>query len=259
MINKKYHHFSFIILGLLTGICGCALGIGGGVIVVPALTLLFAFDFKKSVACSLATIIPAAMVGAISYMLLDIKTGSDNIQLTTALITAAGAIVGSFIGVKTAHITHEKLLKTVFAVLLIITSLKLLNIIKISTSQVESSPWFFLILLGLFAGFASGMLGIGGGVIIVPILTLFFVDSIHQAIPTSLVIIIPTTIAGTIFHNKACSMDFKPLKFLIPAAMTGAVLGVILKSNLKPETLKIFFSIFIIISAIKMLLSHSKK
>lgn len=258
-LNEKYHNRGLLAVGFVIGFCGSALGIGGGVIAVPVLSLLFGFDFKRAVSTSLATIIPAVTVGSISYFIWDIKTGQSNIILSIAAITAIGTVIGSFLGVKIAHITHDRLLKIIFAAMLIITSLKLLNILKIPTSMVETSPWPYLILLGVFAGFASGMLGIGGGVIIVPALTLFFVDSIHQAIPTSLVVIIPTTIAGTMFHNKMRAMNFQPLRFLIPTAAIGAIGGVFLKNSLPEDTLRGIFGIFIIICSIKMLLSHSNK
>ncbi len=258
MLKPKSQSIGLLLLGFLAGISGSALGIGGGVIIVPALALLFSFDFKKSVALSLSTIIPAALIGSLSYLLWDLTTGTDNILLSVAAITAVGAVMGSFAGVKIAHITHDRWLKIIFALLLIITSLKLLNIIQVPTTKLQDSPWGYLLLLGLFAGFSSGLLGIGGGVIIVPILTLFFVDSIHQAIPTSLLIIVPTTIAGAIFHRKIKALDFTPLKFLVPAAMIGAIIGVFIKNNLPEEHLKLIFSIFLIISSAKLLLSSHK-
>lgn len=259
MIPPRYKNLTLAITGLIAGTASASLGIGGGVIIVPILTLLLNFNFKRSIATSLATIIPSSMIGTILYFAWDIKTGQTNILLTTALITSLGTVAGSFIGTKVLHLTHDKILKIAFAAILIFTSLKLLDIVQIPTSKLETASWLWLIGLGVLAGMLSGMLGIGGGVIIVPALTLFFVDSIHQAIPTSLCIIVPTTITGTLLHKKLNNLNFSDIKFLIPTAVIGAIIGVILKNNLPEERLKIFFGIFMIIAAFKMLLNLFKK
>ena len=69
--------------------------------------------------------------------------------------------------------------------------------------------YLLIILGGLFAGFASGLLGIGGGVLLVPLLLYGFKLDIHQAIGTSLAIIIPTAIFGSLVHFHYGNVSFK--------------------------------------------------
>ena len=137
----------------------------------------------------------------------------------------------------------------------IFTGLKMTNIIKIPTQAITTiTAYPLLIVLGLIAGSASALLGIGGGVIMVPVLNLFFGLNIHQAVATSLTVILPTTFAGAIFHRKFDNIHVKALKFLMPTALIGAVFGAIFTNSLPSATIKMIFGIYLFIAAILMFL-----
>jgi uncharacterized membrane protein YfcA len=248
-----------LVLGFFVGLASASLGVGGGVLIVPALIIFFKFDFKKAAGTSLAVIFPTAIVGAIAYFLWDCKSHGNNLLLATAAITSIGAIIGAPLGVKLAHITNEKILKILFTALLIFTSLELLNIIHLSITPIQNAQWPWLIVLGLFAGASSGLLGIGGGVIIVPVLILFFACSIHQAIPTSLAIMIPTTLAGGMFHLKLNGQNVGTLKYIVSGSTIGAIIGVIVKNQLPENSLRAAFAVFLIICSIKIITSVFRK
>jgi len=101
------------------------------------------------------------------------------------------------------------------------------------------------------AGFMAGLLGVGGGIIIVPALYYAFtvldfelITRMHLAVGTSLAIIIPTSIISTKTHMEFDAVDFKMVKSFGLFILIGVVLGTFLAVNLKTPTLVLFFSIF---------------
>ena len=101
------------------------------------------------------------------------------------------------------------------------------------------------------AGFMAGLLGVGGGIIIVPalyyaftVLDFEFVTRMHLAVGTSLAIIIPTSIISTKTHMEYDAVDFKMVKSFGLFILIGVVMGTFLAVNLKTPTLVLFFSIF---------------
>jgi uncharacterized membrane protein YfcA len=149
---------------------------------------------------------------------------------------------------------NSKTLTKMFAVVLLFIGLKFTGIINIPTGTVSDlASYPLLMVLGLITGLASALFGIGGGVILVPILNLFFGLSVHEAIATSLTIILPTTIAGSAFHRKFNNMDYNAIKFLVPTSLIGAVFGAITSNILPSDALKIIFGIFMILFSINLL------
>lgn len=110
-----------------------------------------------------------------------------------------------------------------------------------------------LILIGLFAGFLSGLLGIGGGIVLVPILHAFYGLDIKMAIGTSLFAIVPTALAGTVSHYRAQHIHL-PLALLVAAgAVLGAVLGAWITSALDAKTLRQIFGLFLFFVALHLI------
>lgn len=241
--------------GLVVGFSSAALGIGGGITMVPALILLFKLDIKKAIGISLVTIVPVALVGAVTYFILE----SSYVRIFVALLIIVGSVIGAKYGATTANKISSNILSKIFSVLLLLIGLKLVGVIDIPIVSDSNSTFYpLLVVLGLIAGLSSAMFGIGGGVIMVPLLNLFFGLTIHESIATSLTVIIPTTIAGAIFHNKLNGISKSEIKFLIPTALVGAVVGALTTSNLPSATLKIIFGLFLVLCSFIIFL-HKRK
>ena len=119
----------------------------------------------------------------------------------------------------------------------------------------NSSELFNLIIVlgsaAAVAGFMAGLLGVGGGIIMVPALYYAFtvldfdiVTRMHLSVGTSLAIIIPTSIISTKTHMEYDAVDFKMVKSFGIFILLGVILGTFLAVNLKTPTLILFFSIF---------------
>jgi uncharacterized membrane protein YfcA len=108
-----------------------------------------------------------------------------------------------------------------------------------------------LTLAAAVAGFMAGLLGVGGGIIIVPALYYAFtvldydiITRMHLSVGTSLAIIIPTSIISTKTHMEYNAVDFKMVKYFGIFILLGVILGTFLAVNLRTPQLVLFFSIF---------------
>lgn len=109
-----------------------------------------------------------------------------------------------------------------------------------------------LLLLGLFAGVLSSMVGIGGGIVIVPALVMLFAINQKLAQGTSLVMLLPPIgILAVVNYYKAGYVDFKIAGILIIAFIAGSYFGSKLALNLEETTLKRIFGGFLMLLAVK--------
>ena len=112
-------------------------------------------------------------------------------------------------------------------------------------------------LIGLFSGIASGLFGVGGGIIMVPAMLLLLsppIRDIKQAIGTSLVVIIPTALMGSYKHFTQGNIDWRTAVSLTPLAIAGSYLGAWLTTHIPAENLKRAFGGFIILVGVKLVL-----
>ncbi|MCK4503451.1 MAG: sulfite exporter TauE/SafE family protein [Desulfuromonadales bacterium] len=117
--------------------------------------------------------------------------------------------------------------------------------------------------MGSFAGFLAGLLGIGGGVILVPLFLWLFALAgfpadliVHTAFGTSLAIILPTAVSSTLGHRKRGNVDWHMVAFLAIGGLLGSLLGSSLASIIAGETLKICFGLMQILVSLKLLFYH---
>ena len=114
---------------------------------------------------------------------------------------------------------------------------------------------------GAIAGLMAGLLGIGGGLVIVPALALLFAghgfaaDSVmHFAVGTSLATIIPTSISSMLAHHRRASVHWRVVRGMLPGILPGAVAGVWLARQVSSPGLALLFGVFEVLVAVQMLL-----
>lgn len=110
-----------------------------------------------------------------------------------------------------------------------------------------------LVALGLLAGFAGGMLGIGGGAIMVPVLVLFLGFKVHVAIGTSLAVIVPLALAGALAHYGMVNVDLSAAGVMALGAVVGAVAGARVAGVLPALVLEKVFGAALLVLSIWML------
>ena len=126
--------------------------------------------------------------------------------------------------------------------------------------------WIAYIVLGLFVGFIAGLFGVGGGLIIVPVLVYIFTAHqfsdqyiMHLALGTAMASIIFTSISSVREHHAHAAVDWKIWRDLSPGILVGTLLGTVLVAYLSAFFLKIFFVVFVLYVATQMLLNIKPK
>lgn len=108
-------------------------------------------------------------------------------------------------------------------------------------------------LIGLMGGVASGLLGVGGGIVMVPAMVLLLQMNIKTAIGTSLAVIIPTALTGAAKHWQLGNIEWRVAGSLVPMAIIGGFVGAALTKHLPAETLKKLFGGFMIAVGCRLL------
>ena len=106
--------------------------------------------------------------------------------------------------------------------------------------------------ISLLAGILSGLLGIGGGLILVPLFHYLLKMNMHAAIGTSLAIIVPTALIGAFRHASGDFVDWRIFVFSTVFAIIGGFLGAGISMNLDVVLLRKIFAVFLVLIAIKM-------
>ena len=106
---------------------------------------------------------------------------------------------------------------------------------------------------GLFAGVVGGLLGVGGGIVTVPMLMLLFHVEPHKAIGTSLVAIVPTAIMAAARHAQMGNVEWNLAGLVAAGAVMGALLGASATAYIPGDYLRRIFAVFLILTAVRML------
>ncbi len=108
-----------LVLGLVAGAFSGLLGVGGGIILVPAMVVLLGFEPKLAVGTSLAIIIPTALSGALTHL------SRGNVDLRAAGLIALGAIGGAYVGAAAASVLPGNVLQRIFAVVMVVVAIRM--------------------------------------------------------------------------------------------------------------------------------------
>lgn len=132
--------------------------------------------------------------------------------------------------------------------------------IKLKNSKMDTQTFIILLLIGLVAGTLSGLVGIGGGIVIVPALIYFLAFSQKMAQGTSLaILLLPIGLLGVIQFYKQGYIDIRVAAIISVAFFFGSYFGSRIALSLSQETLKKFFAVFMMVIAIKMIFFDKKK
>jgi uncharacterized membrane protein YfcA len=210
-----------IVAGLLSGL----FGVGGGIVMVPLLVAWFALDQRRASATSLLAIVPIAAASTAGYA----ATGS--VDLVAGLLLAVGAVIGGQLGARLLPRTPIPRLQLWFGILSLATAARL--VLGGSGSALGGIAWAWeaalLVLVGLAAGTLAGLLGVGGGIIMVPGLVILAGADADTARGTSLMVVIATAVTATITNLRNGLVEVRTGLVAglvgIPAGLAGAALG----------------------------------
>jgi uncharacterized membrane protein YfcA len=246
-----------LILGTCTGVLSGLLGIGGGLLMVPALTV-FGVPLVQAIATSLVGVLLSSLSGSWR----NLRAGELNWRVS--LLLAVFGIITAQMGAWLGDRLPEAWLSLAFAVLLLITIFlmnlrqKLQQRQKLQPTveqehQPEEQPLASPTLqvgptaiIGLLAGILSGLFGVGGGVVMVPLQMLFLNEAIKSAVRTSLGAIVPISISGLAQHTWNHNVLWIPGICLGLGGILGAQFGTRLLPRLPDRMVSRLFRAFLI-------------
>lgn len=239
-------------LGLVSGALGGMMGVGGGILLVPLLTHVVGESQHEAQATSLAFIIVAALVAVVPYLT------HERLDLALALILAAGAVPGVALGARAARRTPGTWLRRAFGVAILATAARLLMAPPAATATAAAWPWGANAALGFGVGFLAGLLGIGGGTILVPLLVLGQGVAQHAAQGIALLMIVPVGVAGVVSYARGGLAARPGLPALLAGGAAGALLGASLAQVTRGPTLSRLFAIFLVAVAARMIFGRPR-
>ncbi|MFM6973744.1 MAG: sulfite exporter TauE/SafE family protein [Agromyces sp.] len=233
-----------IAVGLGAGFLSGLFGIGGGIIIVPLLVML-GFDIKKASAVSLGAVLIISIVGVTSY------AGFGQVDWLLAAFLAIGSVTGAQIGSRLLNRLPARAVQLFFAVFLVAVAVSLAFAPPVRDAVVPLSPLTALaaVALGLVVGTLASILGIGGGVMIVPSLILGFGAGDLLARGTAIAMMIPTSISGTIAHVRAGRADLTASGIVGFGAVFTTTAGAITAQRLDPQIGNLLFAALVVFLA----------
>ena len=186
------------LVGLAAGFLSGLFGVGGGILLVPALVIVLKLGQKLAHGTSLAAVLPIAMASLLGY------TIEGKVDWPVAALLALGAIGGAVIGTHILHRLPQRAVGWAFAVVLLATAVRLLvdNSDAGGRADLSILSGIGLVFAGFLTGILAGLLGVGGGIVMVPAMVVGFGIPAVVAKGTSLAVIIPTSIMGTIRNRS---------------------------------------------------------
>lgn len=255
--------FGYLILGLAAGVLSGLFGIGGGIVMVPSLIILFGMDILDANATSLAAmLLPVGALGVWAYY----KAGMINVK--ESLWIALGLFLGSFVGAEFAISISEVLLTKLYAGILLYIALSYFDIKSLFKKKSNNqslldesknpikSIWAFII-LGMGAGVFAGLFGKGGGIIIVPILISLFHYSPKAAAATSLAALqLPVGLPSVLIYANEGHLNILFAALIAFGILIGAYYGSKIAVKLPSKMFKKVYAVFLIFMAIFMVYKY---
>jgi hypothetical protein len=235
-----------IMLGLCVGVLVGILGIGGGIVLVPALTLLLGFGQHRAQGTSLFMQLPPLGLGA---LLLYWRNGL--VDRRSGVACAIGIFLGGYLGSRAAIGIGPETLKGLFGGFLLIAAVALWRRPAPgsgkATIREKQTQLATIFVLACGVGVLSGLLGVGGGILLVPLLVLGLGFEQHVAQGTSLVALVPPTgLLAFLNYARAGEVDWKVGLLIMPGIFLGGLAGGKIALRLQPSEMRRGFAILLL-------------
>jgi len=237
-------------VGLGAGALGSMLGVGGGIIMVPALTFL-GLPPAQTASTSLIAVASTSVSSTIEY------SRQKRIDYRLGLELGIFAIPGAVLGAILSEYLSEGSFRLYFGILLILTGIYILyknSILKNAAAKKRSIALRAAVFAATFgAGIISSLFGVGGGVIFVPAMMLVLGLTVQRAAPTSQLTLMMTSIAGVLTHAALLHPDYLQALALSAGAFAGAQIGARVSRTAKEVLLQRLLGLVLIAVAVKFI------
>lgn len=255
------NHLLIFFLSIITSSASALVGLGGGLMLIPFIVLIFGLPIKYVAGTMLFAMVPYTAVATVR----NLRHGYVNFKI--GIIMEIGSVVGVLIGANFSAVLPDLLLKVLFMLIVVYLILTLqipenssYNYIARGFKRINFIPPFIqcktskdarcsvpaLILVGSIAGYFSGMLGIGGGFLKTPVLIVGVLLPPKIAVGTALFMIMITAFFGAAEHAFLGHIDYLIALVITAGMMIGAYVGTTIFKKLPEQRIKkyIFLAMF---------------
>ena len=238
-----------VFIGLGAGLLAGMFGVGGGILIVPMLVVAARFDQRFAHGTSLAAVFPIAVSNIFTYW------AHGHIDWHFALFIASGAVCGAFVGTHLLHVLNHRVLAVSFSLVMVFAAVRLFwHVTTDGRGSLTVLTALGGVLLGLLAGTLSGLLGIGGGVVMVPLMIMLFGIPPVIAKGTAAAVTIPTSAVGTWRNRTKKNVDMRTAGIIGLCGTVTAVAGGAI-ANVMPDRLSnVLFAVLLLSLATRLLL-----
>ncbi len=233
------------LISLLVGILIGLLGSGGSIVAIPAFIYLANYTTARATDAALVLVTISATIAVVGY-----SKKSRILYKDTSLFAISG-ILSAYLGTYVNSKLSDQVLLWVFAFVLVIASIamplsKKIQNKKDPTDDENKQNIVLILVVGLVFGFLTGLIGVGGGFLIIPLLVVVLRYKFSFAVGTSVVIILINALSSIVFRIFVSNIEILNLIPLAVLAAMGAFLGIYLNGKLNKEVLQRAFSILVI-------------
>jgi uncharacterized membrane protein YfcA len=244
-----------VVSGLAAGLLAGSFGVGGGIVLVPALGLLLGLSQHQAQGVTLAVLLlPIGLPAVLAYL----RVVTIRWWLVAALV--AGFVAGVGGGALLANVVPERPMRALFVVFLVVVAVRSLRgsgarrkALAADGSHALPPAWHGL-WIGALAGVLSGLLGIGGGIVMVPLLVAFLALEQREAQATSLATMLPPVgLPGVLVYAKAQGgLPWVLVAAVVGGFAVGGFLGARVASRASAATMGRAFAVFVLCIAAAM-------
>jgi len=247
-----------LFVGLFVGFFGTIVGVGGGLIVVPLLTIVYHFSPQYAVGTSMCIVALNAVSGSLSY------AKQKRIDYRTGIMFGLATLPGAFFGAYLLQLVSRKAFDIGFAIFLFIIAAYMMlrpkQEFRTDSSNLEFKRpdynKFLGVLISFGVGFIASMAGIGGGIIHVPAMIYLFHFHPFIAVPTSHFILAISAIFASFSHASIGEVEWSFVLYLGIGAVIGAQVGGKLSHRLKTIWILRGLLITIILAGVRLIMRN---
>ncbi|MGH9116350.1 MAG: sulfite exporter TauE/SafE family protein [Acidimicrobiales bacterium] len=242
-------------VGLVAGFLSGLFGVGGGILIVPSLVLILHMAQRLAHGTSLAAIVPIAVAGVIGFAL------EDAVDWAVAGLLIVGAAAGAVVGTRLLAILPARALGFIFTGALLATAIRLVFDQSDATGRgdLTVAGGLGLVAIGMLSGVLAGLLGVGGGIIMVPAMVLLYSIPGAVAKGTSLAVIIPTAVVGTVRNLHAHNADLQTAALVGLSGMVSSFAASKISIGLDDRLSNILFAGLLVLTSLRTLVTHLRR
>jgi uncharacterized membrane protein YfcA len=199
-------------------------------------------------------VLPISLASLLSYW------SHDHVDWRVAACLAAGALLGAILGTRLLNVLPHRTLAIAFAGLLIVTAIRLFLPLDSGVREVLTlGSIVALVAIGVATGILAGLLGVGGGIVMVPAMMMLLQMPSAFAKGTSVAVIIPTSIMGTWRNRTKKNVDLKAAGIVGLGGIPSAFIGGWISTKMSDTVSNLLFATLLAVVAIRLILQVRKE